>query len=254
MSRRSPQPSSGTARCVVELEWGTPGLAALGERTAAIVIVDVLSFSTSVDIAVSHGATVLPCPRWQEGDAKRYAEHENALLAGENDRGYSLRPASLIAVRPGERVVMPSPNGSDLSWQASDRSATFTACLRNVKAVAEYIAASWPTVGIVAAGERWPDGSTRFALEDWIGAGALAEALHALDFRCTAEAHAAAVAFRAFERERFVRLHRTASATELHERGDGRDVELAFDLNASTCAPRLVDRAYMNACTATQTT
>ena len=36
-------------------EWGMAGLLALHERTAALVIVDVLSFSTAVDIAVPRG-------------------------------------------------------------------------------------------------------------------------------------------------------------------------------------------------------
>ena len=231
---------------VVELEWSSSGLEALAERSEAIVIVDVLSFSSSVDIAVSQGATVLPCA-WGEGDAKQYAEDQNAFLAGANDQGYSLRPTSLAAMRAGERVVLPSPNGSCLSWQAAHRPAVFAGCLRNASAVAEYIAERWTTVGLVAAGERWPDGSVRFALEDWIGAGAVADALHALDFRLSAEAYAAAVSFRAFEFEGFVSLHGTASAVELHDRGDGGDVDLAFDLNASTSVPLLANRAYDDA-------
>lgn len=232
---------------MVELEWGSPGAAALSERAEALVIVDVLSFSSSVDIAVARGAAVLPCPWQQDGDGRRYAADHHALLAGDNAQGYSLRPTSLAAMQPGERVVMPSLNGSVLSWQAADRAAVFTSGLRNANAVAEYVAASWPSVGVVAAGERWPDGAVRFALEDWIGAGALIDALHALDYRCSPEAYAAAVAFRAFEMEGFLSLHRTASAAELHDRGDGADVDLAFDLNVSTCVPRLVDRAYVDA-------
>ena len=53
------------------------------------------------------------------------------------------------------------------------------------------------------------------------------------------------VAFRAFEMEGFISLRRTASAVELYDRGDGGDVELAFDLNVSTCVPMLVDRTYV---------
>ena len=231
---------------MVELEWSSSGLDALAEHADAIVIVDVLSFSSSVDIAVSLGATVLPCA-WQEGDAKQYAEAHDALLAGANDEGYSLRPTSLTTIRAGERVVLPSPNGSRLSWQAAQRPAVFAGCLRNASAVAEYIAERWETVGVIAAGEQWPDGSTRFALEDWIGAGAIADALHALDFRLSSEAYAAAVSFRAFELEGLVSLHGTASAVELHDRGDGGDVDLAFDLNASNSVPLLANCAFEDA-------
>ena len=47
---------------MVEVEWGSAGIEALSERADAIVIVDVLSFSSSGDVAVSRGGAVLPCP------------------------------------------------------------------------------------------------------------------------------------------------------------------------------------------------
>ena len=42
----------------VMLEWGMAGVEALQERVSVIVIVDVLSFSTAVDVAVSQGAVI----------------------------------------------------------------------------------------------------------------------------------------------------------------------------------------------------
>ena len=49
----------------VVLEWGMAGVEALRERVSVLVIVDVLSFSTAVDVAVSRAlggfiAAVLP--------------------------------------------------------------------------------------------------------------------------------------------------------------------------------------------------
>jgi len=79
----------------------------------AVVIVDVFSFSTAVDIALSRGASVLPY-RWKDGSASRFARDHGALLAESRTVGgpYSLSPDSLLSVPPGTRLVIPSPNGS----------------------------------------------------------------------------------------------------------------------------------------------
>jgi hypothetical protein len=45
-----------------DCEWGAIGIEVLGQHAAALVIVDVLSLSTAVDVAVSRGATVYPFP------------------------------------------------------------------------------------------------------------------------------------------------------------------------------------------------
>ena len=50
-----PGPGS-RARC----EWGLSGLLALRDEVAVLVVVDVLSFSTAVEVAVGRGAAVLP--------------------------------------------------------------------------------------------------------------------------------------------------------------------------------------------------
>ena len=57
----------------IKCEWGREGVAQLSPCSNAIVIVDVLSFSTSVVVAVGNGAVVYPYQRRDES-AAAYAE------------------------------------------------------------------------------------------------------------------------------------------------------------------------------------
>lgn len=54
----------------VHCEWGLSGVELLREHAAVIVIVDVLSFSTAVDVAVHRKARIHPFP-WGDDDAAR---------------------------------------------------------------------------------------------------------------------------------------------------------------------------------------
>ena len=68
--------TSGDIRC----DWGLTGLTHLSPSSDAIVIIDVLSFSTCVDIAVANGATVYPY-RWRDASADVYAASRGAIAA-----------------------------------------------------------------------------------------------------------------------------------------------------------------------------
>jgi len=214
---------------------GTAGLAAAGPADA-VVIVDVLSFSTAVDIAVARGASVLPY-RWRDGSARVFAESTGALLAGSREvAGYSLSPSSLQSIPAGTVLVLPSPNGGALSLEAAGMAATHCACLRNAPAVAARLSASARRVNVIPAGEQWHDGSLRPAIEDLIGAGAVVAGLSG------SRSPEAEFARAAFEEFRF-RLHDTirncVSGLELVERGFPRDIELAVDYAVSGCVPLL---------------
>src|SRR5882724_9917455 len=95
--------------------WGIDGVRRLAPVSDVVVIVDVLSFSTCVDVAVSRGATVFPY-RWRDASAEAFAREKEAELAvsrGQTtaERPYSLSPLSLEKLPPGARIVIPSPNG-----------------------------------------------------------------------------------------------------------------------------------------------
>ncbi len=65
----------------LDLAWGASGLRAEQASSTAIAIVDVLSFSTAVDVAVSRGARVLPY-RCRDTTAAGFAAAQGAQLAG----------------------------------------------------------------------------------------------------------------------------------------------------------------------------
>lgn len=231
----------------VRFEWGEAAVRYLAPVCQAVVVVDVLSFSTAVDVALARGAAVLPY-RWKDASAARFAARQGAQLANPDRRftgGLSLSPASLAALPEGSRLVLPSPNGATLSVLAQEAGrAVYTACLRNAAAVAGHVSARFERVLVVAAGERWPDGSLRPAAEDLWGAGAV---ISALGLSASPEAEAAASAFLAVRAGVPSALRACSSGRELLERGFAADLHLAADLNASTVVPLLRREAYIDA-------
>ncbi|HEX9987004.1 MAG TPA: 2-phosphosulfolactate phosphatase [Chloroflexia bacterium] len=227
----------------IRQEWGLRGVEVLAPISDVVIVVDVLSFSTCVDVAVGRGAAVYPC-RWRDESAGEYAEAVEAILALPHRvaaGGYSLSPTSLMGIPEGTRLVLPSPNGSTLTLAAGG-TVTLAGCLRNARVVAEAAQGLRERIGVIAAGERWPDGSLRAAVEDLLGAGAI---IHYLAGKKSPEAVVAEAAFVRVKEDLPGWLTQCSSGKELVERGFAGDVELAAELNASECVPILRDRAYV---------
>lgn len=201
--------------------WGAAGLRALASHVDHVVIVDVLSFSTACAVAREAGAVVVPHdPDDPLPDDVDFAGPRSL------DRP-SLSPSSLRALPAGQHIVIPSPNGSRLLALARRLGLpALTGCLRDASAVAAALA-DVPRVGLIAAGERWPDHSVRFALEDWLGVGAIAARL---DGDRSPEATAAAAALEALAPDLHGALRQIPSGRELVRRGFALDVALAAEL------------------------
>ena len=224
----------------VALEWGAAGARSLTEATPndVIVVVDVLSFSTSVVLACEKGATVWPHPGGEQAHA--LARSLEAVLAGgrTHREGPSLSPSSMVELSQGARLVLPSPNGSAITHALRGTSCAVVAgCLLNAAAVARFVQ-GFRRVLLVPGGERWPDGSLRFAYEDLVGAGAVADRLLELapGVQLSPEADVARLAFQHRQP-----LSLTPSANELVERDFADDVQLASQLDASATVPVLRD-------------
>lgn len=230
----------------VRFEWGPTGVATVGAE--AVVVVDVLRFTTAVDAAVGRGATVFPC-RWRDASARDFAREVGAVLAdpGATD-GPSLSPVSLLDLGPADRVVLPSPNGSTCAAIAHDNGSTvLAACLRNSAAVASWLNTAVQTVTVVACGERWIDGSLRPSLEDYLGAGAV---ISSLAGNRSPEAQAAADAWSSAQGRIPEAVASCVSGKEAIARGWQRDVEFASHVNASNAVPVLRDGGFVDAAAA----
>jgi 2-phosphosulfolactate phosphatase len=226
----------------VRLEWGREGVVTLGTHCAVIVIIDVLSFCTAVDVAVGRAAVVLPLP-WGDQRGADVARRAGATLAGARGAGgWSLSPTSLRNLPAGIRLALPSPNGATLCALAQRTGAHVLAgCLRNAAATARtaHRLARGGPIGLVPAGERWalPGEPLRPALEDALGAGAIAGALAGA---FSPEADLAAAQFSA-ARSRGLHgvLAASASGRELAGDGFAHDVTLAAAHDSSETAPQL---------------
>jgi 2-phosphosulfolactate phosphatase len=222
----------------VRCEWGAAGVGAL-ESCRTFIVVDVLSFSTTVSLAAARGVEVIPC---RSREAAAAAMPPGAVMAATRGHGHSLSPASLLSAPRGLLLVLPSLNGSTISAEAAGRGHILAGCLRNRTAVARRALQLGGPIAIIPAGERWPDGTLRPSCEDQIGAGAIAQSLPGPR---SPEVEAAIAAFESAS----PRLHETllcsASGRELVEKGFARDVALAAELDADTIAPQLIEGRFL---------
>jgi 2-phosphosulfolactate phosphatase len=230
------------------LEWGVEGARVLAGACRVVVVVDVLSFTTAIEVAVGRGAVVFP-HRWPDPGAAAFARRVGAVLAGRRDERspdgrppYSLSPVSLLDISPGTRLVLPSPNGSAVAATVgADGPVVLAGCLRNASSVARVarkMGGDGP-VAVAAAGERRQDGALRPAVEDLLGAGAV---LDALGGRPSPEARAAVAAFR--QRDLPHDLLACASGRELAALGRAAEVALAAEHDVSQVVPVLRDGAF----------
>jgi 2-phosphosulfolactate phosphatase len=204
----------------------------------------VLSFSTTVDIAVSNRAMIFPY-KFKDETSMLYSVQVRAELASleRSKSKYSLSPASLLEIAPETKLVLPSPNGSELSLSTGSIP-TLCACLRNSRSVAEYALSIGENITVIPAGEKWEDGSLRFALEDYLGAGAV---ISNLKGKLSAESKAAMDMFNLYSGRLHEAVAGSFSGIELIEKGYEEDVALASLLNVSTSVPLLGNNLYRNA-------
>ncbi len=238
----------------VRFEWGLTGALAVAQGVDVAVVVDVLSFTTALSVAADRGIVVVPYPHGAD-DAAVAAAQAGAVLAGPRGTpgALTLSPTSIRDEAPVSRLLLPSPNGSAICRALAPIATTVVgASLRNARAVADWIArendAETARIAVVAAGERWPDGSLRPALEDLWGAGAVLAALEDHDWPgLSPEAAQAADAYRLVVGRERGHLLACTSGEELVAAGYDEDVLVAAEVDASVVVPLLSDRGFVAA-------
>ena len=239
----------GQAAYAVRLEQGPTGALAVAAGADVAVVVDVLSFTTTVGVAVERGIAVLPYP-WRDERAAAYAAERDAVLAvgrleaRDRSNPVTLSPAAMAQVEGVRRVVLPSPNGSTIcTLLAGSGAEVVAASLRNASAVAATLAprlAAGEVVAVVAAGERWADDTLRPATEDLWGAGAVLAALVDRGVGgLSPEAALAVAGWRVVADDVAGALHSCAGGRELAVKGFAEDVDVAAEVDASTVVPVL---------------
>jgi 2-phosphosulfolactate phosphatase len=242
---------------LLRCEWGAVGAARVG-GSAAVVVVDVLSFTTSVSVLVEHGTAVYPCA-WRDARANALAdEHQAVLAVGRREVTdavpWSLSPDALRRAPAPPRLVLPSPNGSAIAAAATG--VVVAASLRNAATVGRWLRergyGTDKPLAVVPAGERWPDGSLRPAMEDLLGAGAVLTALDVPNWAWSPEARLA--------RETYTGMTQAAVAEAVRSCGSGRelvadgfadDVEVAVEVDSCLVVPVLNAGCFQDASSST---
>lgn len=232
-------------------EWGPRGARVAAERGDVLIVVDVLRFSGAVAASVDAGVLLFSALAGEEAET---AVREGAEIAVHSfdapaKGGFSLSPSTYFHAESGCRVVITSANGATCARYGESVSYLFVGGLVNARAlgavVNEIVAGTGHGVTVLSCGERWEDrseeGDLRFALEDYLGAGAI---LSHLLMELSPDAVVCRAAFEASRNNLRGLLWECPSGVELREKGLGDDVEYCSAMNVLDCVPVLRGGAF----------
>lgn len=241
----------------IKLDWGMRGASEAAKRKEILIIVDVLSFSSTVVAAMKNHAIIYPFPPPINEEAKRYAEHIGAeLVVGRAEAiktgRHSLSPRSFSPNDAGKSYVLCSLNGAACVEAGKNVPALFIGSLQNALAVAEAAMEVKHKTGkpitIIACGERWENAAVdenelRPGIEDYLGAGAI---ISSLSGSLSPEAFVCKQAFRSSEQELSYLIKKCGSGRELEQRDFAEDVDFCKQLNVSSIVPILSHNKFIS--------
>jgi 2-phosphosulfolactate phosphatase len=241
---------------VCRVEWGKRGARDAAERGDIIIIVDVLSFSSTVISALNFGAIIYPYPPHLDGG--KYAKKVGAeYILGRSEAAKldkpTLSPVSFNQEHANKRYVLSSLNGAFCTWIANKVPALLIGSFLNAFAVGEFANQLRRQIGgnitVVPCGEQWSDkgeleDSLRPAIEDYLGAGAI---LSYLEGSRSPEAEVCFGAFVQSKDKLKDLIWECGSGRELRERGFAEDVMYCSRLNDCQTVPILNKDHFVSA-------
>jgi 2-phosphosulfolactate phosphatase len=241
----------------LKVEWGIRGAREAAERKEIMIIVDVLSFSSTVATALQFGAEIYPFPPPINEKTRKYAERLGAELSVGRAESIktgkrSLSPVSFSPEDSGRAFVLCSLNGAACVEAGKLSPALFAGSLRNAKAVAgaamKLKEETGSTVTIIPCGERWEqprakESELRPGIEDYLGAGVI---LSYMQGNLSPEAFVCRQAFLLSQQELPFLIENCGSGKELIERGFSQDVHHCSQLNVTTVVPILSQNKFID--------
>ena len=238
------------------VEWGKRGAREAAERGDITIIVDVLSFSSTVVSAVNHGAMIYPYP--PNLDGKKYAEELGGeYILGRNEAAIlekaTLSPISFNQNHANNKYVLCSLNGAFCSWIAAKVPALLIGSFLNASSVAAYVnklrKQTHANITVIPCGEVWNDiqeneDALRPSIEDYLGAGAILAELEGVK---SPEAEVCIGAYLHSKLKIKELLWECGSGRELRIKGFEKDVLHCSQLNCFNVVPILKNDCFIDA-------
>jgi 2-phosphosulfolactate phosphatase len=226
----------------VRVEWGRRGVREAAARGDVVVIVDVLRFSSCVGAATARGASVYPCAFAAEAEELAARVGGFVAKAPGSPTRFALVP-TFSEAHADDRIVLRTLNGAECTLLASGAAQVIAGSLLNASAigaaVSKLVDSRELRVTVVACGERLTKPSPgeeemRFAIEDYLGAGAI---IAAIGGDLSPEAQVCAAAFEGSRDRLLELLMESASGRQLREWGLEDDVRFAARMDACASVP-----------------
>lgn len=230
------------------VEWGRRGAREAAERGDIIIIVDVLSFSSTVITALRYGAIIYPYPGTLDGE-KLAEKIGGQFILGRAEAAQkgapTLSPVSFGKDHNNKKYVLTSLNGAYCTWIASQVPALLIGSLLNAESVAAAAnhlqKQTRANITMIPCGEQWEgcreyEDTLRPAIEDYLGAGAI---LSYLEGKKSPEAELCITSFLHSKDNLNDLIWNCGSGRELRGRGYEADVSHCSRLNVFPTVPLL---------------